>query len=189
MKISYSALLPEQANSNECQAKAAELTAYISEKIEFLTVHEAGHLFFARRAKCHLARPVGPFIYFENGEYKYNTIGVAVPEWQQKHALDYTKALLDVIGNSLAAGGMFLERFNDLPEKDWGDTDDYDRFNQYCSWARRRDILTQEGSFWTPTSTQWTEARNRVRKILTTLNDSEKADIENIKVEVRATAF
>jgi hypothetical protein len=111
MKIGYPNLTAEQIDSKESEQKAIELTAYVSEKIDILTTHEAGHLFFARRAECRLAKPVGPFIYFEGGEYKYHAISVDVPEWKQKHRLPYTKELLAKIGDSLVAGGMFLEHF------------------------------------------------------------------------------
>ena len=189
MKIGYPTLSPEQINSKECVEKAAELTAYVSEKIDVLTTHEAGHLFFARRADCRSAKPVGPFIYFEGGEYKYHTISVEVPEWKQKHRLPYTKELLAKIGDSLVAGGMFLEHFKGLPEKEWGDKDDYDRFGDYCLSARHSDIQRVENSFFRTTGSQWTDAQNRVRKILGTLSDLENAHIEKIKVEVKATAF
>ena len=91
MKIGYPNLSAEQINSKECEEKTTELTAYVSGKIDILKTHETGHLFLARKAGCSLAHPVGPFIYLEGGEYKYNTISVIVPEWKEKHRLLYTK--------------------------------------------------------------------------------------------------
>jgi hypothetical protein len=143
--------------------------------------HEAGHvvLFEEMGEKAH---PIGPTIRY-NGEGKliYRLGGTVIPLLEKKYAIPYTTELLANIGIGLAAGGIFEERYLDLPESEWWDDQDEIDFNSCWHHATsQRRVPARMFSL------HWDAARDGVRSYLKKLTAERTTRIERAKSEVRA---
>jgi hypothetical protein len=140
--------------------------------------HEAGHvvLFERMNEKVH---PIGPVIrYDRKSELVYRFGGTWIPLLEKRYAIPYTVELLANIGMGLAAGGIFEERYLDLPESEWWDDGDESDFRECWHWATRLEKVPPRMF-----DTHWKEARDGVRSYLDKLTEEQKTRIERAKSE------
>jgi len=160
--------------------KEIESDLRMSNAMEKLCTHEAGHIIYMERAGLPKPSFFGPTITFDGKKFQHCTIGVKPFDLGSYHRTGKSMVRL---ARAMAAGGVFLEVLFNCPRDKNGDSGDYALFEAECKKFYRDDLTR----IYNPPK-RWTQARSKVRKDLEKNIIKEDA-IERTKEEVMRECF